>query len=248
MPLNHTDRATLSGLYLAKYDLDGLSKLGCTGFQQAFNLLGYSLQASPAAIKNYRDEFDHTLRERDPQHPRTGWNRPLKTRSKRLFDQFYTLSFDDFTELVKGFLLPHYEIEKMISHALPTTFNQNVAQRLMTGQVAEAYFRFHSMQITEFSDYRVEDVTICGCGYDFYLHKNSNYICVEVKGLGGNTGTIMMTDKEYSVANQVQEKYCLFVVRNFQKMPTHSIFFNPIQNGLKFSPHSQLTTSYCAYV
>lgn len=118
----------------------------------------------------------------------------------------------------------------------------------MTGQAAEAYFRFNFKKISEFSDYNVEDVTPCGCGYDFYLHKTSGFYCVEVKGLGDRTGSLLMTDKEYDTASQMQDKYCLFVVRNFKKTPCHSLFFNPIQSDLRFIPHLQTTTSYCTYV
>lgn len=246
--MNHTDKVTLAGLYLAKYNHKALNRLGCTGFLQAFNILGYSLGAKPAAIKNYRDEFDHVLRCFDPEHPRTGWNRPLKTRSQRLFALFSSLGFEEFTELVQGFILPYYKKEQIIARISQHPPAQNFAQRLMTGQAAEAYFRFNFKKISEFSDYNVEDVTPCGCGYDFYLHKTSGFYCVEVKGLGDRTGSLLMTDKEYDTASQMQDKYCLFVVRNFKKTPCHSLFFNPIQSDLRFIPHLQTTTSYCTYV
>lgn len=48
----------LSGLYLSKFDSEGLKSLGFDSFTEAFNVIGYALGSQPASIKNYRDEFD----------------------------------------------------------------------------------------------------------------------------------------------------------------------------------------------
>ena len=248
MPLNHTDKATLAGLYLSKYDRRALVALGCSGVWQAFNILGYSLGAGPASIKNYRDEFDHEIRKTNPQHPREGWKRPLKTRSKDLYDRFSSLDFDRFTDMVKGFLMPSFKKEQLVAHATKQFASLNLAQRLMTGQAAEAYFKVHYSSIPAFNDFGLEDVTSCGCGYDFHLSRTSDFYCVEVKGLGSNTGSISMTENEYVVADEVKERYCLFVVRNFQRTPSHSFFFNPTKSNLTFRPQQRTVTSYLAYV
>lgn len=248
MALNHTDKATLAGLYLSLYDKRALVALGCTGVWQAFNILGYSLGASPASIKNYRDEFDHEVRKTFPSHPREGWNRPLKNRSQKLYDQFASFAFDEFSDLIKGFLIPSYEKEKIISVAVKEKYDPNIAQRLMTGQAAETYFKNHYSEIPVFTNYKVEDVTCCGCGFDFHLSLHSDFYCVEVKGLAANSGSIAMTEKEYSVADELKDRYCLFVVRNFQRKPVHSFYFNPITSTLTFTPQHRTVTSYLAYL
>ena len=51
-------KLVLTGLYLSKYDLAGLTRLGFGGFTEAFNAVGYALGARPMSVKNYRDEFD----------------------------------------------------------------------------------------------------------------------------------------------------------------------------------------------
>lgn len=248
MPLNHTDKATLAGLYLSKYNKRALAELGCTGVWQAFNILGYSLAAGPASIKNYRDEFDHEIRKTNPQHPREGWKRPLKTRSKDLYERFSPLDFGKFSDLIKSFLLPSLKKEQLIANATKQFVSLNLAQRLMTGQAAEAYFKIHYSSIPAFNAFKLEDVTSCGCGYDFHLSRTSDFYCVEVKGLGLNSGSISMTENEYAVADKVKERYCLFVVRNFQTKPAHSLFFNPTKSNLTFRPQQRTTTSYLAYV
>lgn len=248
MALIHTDKVTLAGLYLSLFDKRALSALGCSGVWQAFNILGYALGSSPASIKNYRDEFDHEIRKSTPSHPREGWKRPLKTRSKILYEQFAGFAFSDFTDLIKGFLLPSYEKEKLVSNCTKQGGVPNIAQRLMTGRAAEMYFQSHFAEMSVFNNYHAEDVTTCGCGYDFHLTCRSDYYCVEVKGLGSNTGSIMMTEKEYTVASEVRDRYCLFVVRNFQRTPTHSTLFNPIESSLLFTPQTRVMTSYLAYL
>lgn len=248
MPLNHTDKATLAGLYLSKYDRKALAALECSGVWQAFNILGYSLGVGPASIKNYRDEFDHEIRKTNPNHPREGWKRPLKTRSKVLFERFSSLDFDSFTDMVKGFLLPSFKKEQLVAHVTKQFASLNLAQRLMTGQAAEGYFKAQCSFIPEFNDFGLEDVTSCGCGYDFHLSRSSDFYCVEVKGLSLNSGSISMTENEYTVAGEVKDRYCLFVVRNFQAKPSHSLFFNPTKSNLTFKPQQKTVTSYLAYV
>lgn len=248
MSLNHTDKATLAGLYLSLFDKRALSALGCSGVWQAFNVLGYALGAGPASIKNYRDEFDHEVRKTTPSHPRKGWKRPLKTRSQKIYDQFSSLGFSNFTDMIKGFLLPSYEKEKLVAGVTKQSGAQNFAQRLMTGHAAEAYFELHFEEIPAFNNYHVEDVTSCGCGYDFHLSCHSNFFCVEVKGLGSNSGSIIMTEKEYAVAGEIRDRYCLFVVRNFQRTPTHTTLFDPVSSSLLFTPQSRIVTSYLAYL
>lgn len=248
MDLTRTDKATLAGLYLSKYNKAALSALGCTGVWQAFNMIGYALEAGPASIKNYRDEFDHEIRKYNPLHPREGWKRPLKTRSKKLYSQFFDLAFDEFTILVKDFLIPSSSKERLIAQATQEPINMNLAQRLMTGQAAEAYFKVHCPSIAAFTDYDVEDVTSCGCGYDFHLSRRKEFYCVEVKGLGLRSGNILMTEKEHGLANTLKDRYCLFVVRNFQRTPFHSMFFDPVHKGLSFSPKTSIVVSFSAQV
>lgn len=248
MPLNHTDKATLAGLYLSIHDRRALVALGCSGVWQAFNILGYSLGAGPASIKNYRDEFDHEIRKTNPQHPREGWKRPLKTRSQNLYERFSELDFDEFTNMIKSFLLPSFKKEQLLSKVTKQFVSLNLAQRLMTGQAAEAYFKVHYSSIPAFNNFGLEDVTSCGCGYDFHLSCQSDFYCVEVKGLGSNSGSISMTENEYAIADEVKDNYCLFVVRNFQTRPTHSLFFNPTRSNLAFKPQLRTVTSYMAYV
>ena len=83
------------------------------------------------------------------------------------------------------------------------------------------------------------DTRDLGCGFDFEV-RNSKVV-YEVKGLSGNDGGVLFTDKEWRVAAELQENYHLVLVRNcFIEEPTIVVFSNPHQ---KFSPKQQITTT-----
>ena len=44
----------------------------------------------------------------------------------------------------------------------------------------------------------------------------------------------MMTEKEFFVANELKQQYCLFVVMNFAEKPHHEYFFDPLNSRLSF--------------
>jgi len=238
MNLTKTDKATLAGLYIAKFDKQALETLGFSGMWQAFNVIGYSLGSSPASIKNYRDEFDRLF----PDNPRKGWQRPLKTRSEKIFNNFHDLDFSLFTDLINSFLIPHYEEEKAIDAIIKPDRSESVAKRLITGRAAEEYFKINYPSIMEFKNYDLKDTTNFACGFDFKLSFGEKYFCVEVKGLNTNTGNIMLTEKEHFVAGELRMQYCLFVVKNFADKPHHQFFFDPLNSGLSFQKNERIVT------
>jgi len=238
MNLTKTDKTTLVGLYIAKFDKQALEALGFSGMWQAFNVIGYSLGSSPASIKNYRDEFDRLF----PNNPRKGWQRALKTRSKKIFEDFNYLDFASFTDLINSFLIPHYEEEKAVATIIKSDKNESVAKRLITGKAAEEYFKITYPSIIEFKDYDLKDTTNFACGFDFKLSFDAKFYCVEVKGLNSNTGNIMLTEKEHFVANELKRQYCLFVVKNFAEKPYHQFFFDPLNSGLSFQKNERIVT------
>ena len=242
MYLDKTDKTTLAGLYFAKFDKQALESLGFSGIRQACNAIGYSLGSAPASIKNYRDEFDRLF----PDNPRKGWQRNLKARSERLFNEYNSLDFEAFTDLIKSFLFPHYEEEKAIGAIIKPDKTESVAKRLITGKAAEEYFKIKYMSINEFYGYELKDTTNLACGFDFKLSLNSNFYCVEVKGLNLNTGNIVMTEKEYTVASDLKDRYCLFLVKNFIIKPVHKYIFNPLNSDLSFKKieRTVIQTSY----
>lgn len=227
-------KVILSGLYLSKYDSLGLKALGFDSFGEAFNAIGYGLGARPASIKNYRDEFDPLF-----PNERKGWHkRPTRDYCLKIFEEYGGLDLKSFTEMVKSFFVRD-DVEWRDS--TPTQESENgsssFAQRLITGLAAEQYFESVHTHLAEFKGYRAENTTRFGCGYDFRLHHEmaaSDFICVEVKGLKEQTGSLSMTPKEYEVAAKLRDRFFLFIVRNFRESPSHSIYKDPLSSGLQF--------------
>jgi len=224
------DKSILVGLYLSRFDEKGLQTLGFDGAKQAFNILGYAIGSKPASIKNYRDEFD-------PYFPnsRKGWHkRAIREYCKKILDDFSNLDFETFTELIKSFLFSNYEIEALIEKNGNKDKSESVAKRLVTGKAAEEYFKSAYLKIADFANHSLKDTTNLACGFDYQLSSDVNFYCVEVKGLNLSTGSISMTEKEFLVAQNLKERYCLFVVSNFIETPNHQFFFDPLNSRLTF--------------
>ncbi len=224
------EKSIITGLYLSKYSHEGLNELGFKSFQEAFNVLGFSLSSKPASLKNYRDEFD-------PLFPnnRKGWHkRDIREYCKKYFDEYKDVDFLVFSNLIKSFFIDNFEIEKFIEKIEKKDYSDSIAKRLITGKAAEEYFKSEYSKINIFSSYKILDATQMACGFDYKLSLDSNYYCVEVKGLNGLTGSIQLTEKEFLVAQKMKSNYCLFIVKNFREKPIHEYVFDPINSRLNF--------------
>lgn len=63
---------------------------------------------------------------------------------------------------------------------------------------------------------------------------------VEVKGMNAKTGNILMTEKEHRVAEELKNRYCLFVVKDFRQSPFHDYYFDPLHSdALLFERHER---------
>jgi hypothetical protein len=228
--LSTRDKAILIGLFLSRFDEMALTEFDFDSFLQAFNTLGFSIGVKPASIKNYRDEFD-------PYFPnnRKGWHkRPLREYCKVFYNEYSKMNFPEFSALIKSVIVQNYEIEKVMEQIEKKDLTESIAKRLITGKAAEEYFKTVYATIVEFTDYSLFDATNLACGFDYKLLCDPQFFCVEVKGLNLNTGSILLTEKEYRIANELKEKYCLFIVKNFAETPNHQYIFNPLHSGLVF--------------
>ena len=241
-PIPNREKLILSGLYLSKYDLTALERLGYEGFVEAFNVIGGALGAKPASIKNYRDEFDPHFSNR-----RRGWHkRPMRLYCRDVFEEYKDLDFESFTNLIGSFFgLDENAWGNFDPDVEPDRGASAFAKRLITGLAAERYFEAAHPGISEFQGYAVENTTRFGCGYDFRLrnapHQN-DFLAVEVKGLTDQTGTVSMTAREYEAATTLRHRFFLFVVRNFRESPFHEIYADPASGVLDFKRTERIVT------
>jgi hypothetical protein len=222
----------LAGLYLSKFDLSGVARLGFNSFTEAFNVLGFALGGRPASIKNYRDEFDPIVSTR-----RKGWaKRPTRQYCLDVFEQYKDLDFETFTGLVRSFA--GYDDRFWSEVQAPRSRQASelqFARRLATGLAAERYFQAIQPSLPEFQSSEIEDTTRLGCGYDFLIKPlhGEGRLAVEVKGLTERTGSLFMTPKEYA-AGALGKRFYLFVVKDFARVPFHEIFQDPLSSRLTF--------------
>ncbi len=227
------ERLILAGLYLSKFDSLALRSLGFESFTEAFNVIGYALGSKPASIKNYRDEFDPVFPNR-----RKGWHkRNIRGYCLKVLNDYRDLDLESFTGLIEAFVGYDRNTESEIGEAKPQEKTEpNFAKRLATGLAAERYFESVQSSIPDFRLYSMENTTRLGCGYDFKLRlgEEEDFLAVEVKGLMDQTGTISFTPKEHAVAEELEARFVLFVVKNFREEPYHEIFRNPVASALRF--------------
>jgi hypothetical protein len=234
------EKLILTGLYLSKYDVAGVRKLGFEGFVEAFNVIGYALGEKPATIKNYRDEFDPLF-----PNKRKGWHkRPIRQYCLKVFEEYKGLDLQTFTALVKSFTGYDESVwSEVETEAKKRDGESQFAKRLVTGLAAERYFESVRPTLLEFKDCSIENTTRLGCGYDFRLcpTTKADFLAVEVKGLADRTGSISLTPKEYDVASTLTSRFFLFIVKNFKELPFYEIYQNPLATRLKFSKKERVT-------
>ena len=228
------EKSILAGLYLSKFNTDGLKFLGFDSFTEAFNVIGLALGVQPASVKNYRDEFDPLF-----PNKRKGWHkREIRKYCKNIYDAFHTLNLTNFSDLLKDIIYKDHDLDILMEEIAKTEGERgsSFAKRLITGQAAEQYFKDNFLNVDLFYGYKIEDMTKVGCGFDFKLVKEGkeNYLGVEVKGLNDIKGNIALTNKEYTIANFLLDRYFIFLVKNFKEKPIHQIFQNPA-NKLVFN-------------
>ncbi len=218
------EKSILSGLFLSKFDKVGLTILGFNSHTEAFNTIGFSLNVKPTSIKLYRDEFDSIFPHR------AGWKRATRKYCMEVYNSFKDLDLDDFANLLREIIYKNSDLDILAENiSKQKDIGNSFAKRLITGQAAENYFQENYNKIDIFSKYELEDTTKLGCGFDFKLHKNNDYIGIEVKGLNGLTGSVSLTEKEHAVAKLLHKKYFLFIVKNFRKKPEHNYYQNPLE-------------------
>lgn len=225
--ISFRERQILAGLFLSKYDSAGLKELEFKTYKEAFNIIGYALGAKPASIKNYRDEFDPIFSK-----IRRGWHkRQRRDYCLDIAEKYKTMDMCTMADIVRSFFPAEFSDES-INKAKPYDSAASFAKRLATGLAAEHYFQSHANNIEEFRLYEIEETTKYGCGYDFRLWPSDSnmYIVVEVKGIMESKGALNLTEKEYSVAQFLRERYVLFVVKNFKETPFHEIYVNPLDS------------------
>ena len=232
----------LCGLFLSKYNEEALANLGFESFAEAYNVLGSALDVPPATIKNYRDELDPYFPNR-----RKGWyQRPLRKHCEGVLKQYGALPLPELVVIVKTLFDPVADLfeDADASDEKDVDGHSPFAKRLVTGRAAEGYFRTNYHTHQDLSGGLLIDTTETGCGFDFRINFSDRptFYAVEVKGLFDSSGNLMLTEKEHRRAEQLRDRYFLYVVRNFREIPFASIWRDPLNSDLRWNFLSQQQT------
>ena len=104
----------------------------------------------------------------------------------------------------------------------------NVAERLLTGRLAEEFFLANAYALIEVEPANLLDLRQAAGGYDFGVRNRPEW-AIEVKGLKQTKGNILFTDREWREAQLRQENYWLVVIGNIATQPVPRIIRNPHQ-------------------
>jgi len=222
-PLLETS-ALIVGYTMSRLDKAYLEARRLKSWKEAFRRAGEALHVAPASIKNLRDEFD-------PVHgnARRGWKgRPMRPNRQRVMGELCEVSDAALLEMIDRILAHDPEAIQEVLTPLSKHGDRihNVAERLRTGRLAEAFFMEHSQNIVDVHASLILDHRNLARGYDFGIQERGN-IAIEVKGIKQLRGGVMFTDREWSEATNRRQDYWLVVVGNLEANPIARLVLDP---------------------
>jgi hypothetical protein len=229
----------LAGYYLSRFDSVAYKRFPRTSQAEVHTYLADRIGVPASSVKLWRDEFD-------PIHPnsRKGWHKRRMAPSRvRMAEMLEGVSEAGVYRLLEDCMQnPVTDVIAMLEQA--DTEQDDTAEapssRGVTGVRAEQLFvDWFGSEQTIFNG-PLKDCRQLQCGYDFEVHFEGGLVFVEVKGLKGEIGGVLLTDKEWSTANNAGDKYFLVLIRNVDSSsPQVEVFRNPAAN---LQPEQCVTT------
>ena len=216
----------LAGMFLSKFNRQGLEALGYKSLQEAYNSFAFAVGGKPSSVKLYMQEFD-------PYFPnsRKGWgNRPIRPTRQGLIDEFGGLGLEEFSELVRSQFAGAADIDLAVGR---------VAVAAGVKSDSASTFEQKYRDFSCFKDCALQRTTAYGCGFDFKLTPpRGDFLAVEVKGLRTPSGQIQLTEKEFKMAQYLSVRFYLYVVTDFAHAPKPRVIENPLDAGITFEERS----------
>lgn len=152
----------------------------------------------------------------------------MRPNRQRIMGQLCDISDAGLLEMVDRILAHDPDaLDEVVSPlSKPSERIHNVAERLRTGRLAEAFFLANSERIANVAATLILDHRELARGYDFGVRKRDG-IAIEVKGMKQMRGGILFTDREWSEAKARRSDYWLVVVGNIESSPVAKLFPDP---------------------
>lgn len=233
----------LLGYGLAKFNMDFVKEFGFKTKTAFYDwIVSLKIAETTGVVKNRQDLFDPFF-----DSGRKGWwqKGDAYIHRKILIDSLFgDLSSSQYAGMVKIYIQGSFgEVEKpeTVSPVMKSRFKQ----LQITGQEAELYFMYNYKNIGTFSNGILDDARLFGDGYDFQIQVTEKYFLAEVKGVRASSGSIRLTENEFTKASEYKNDYGLIVVSNLSDLPKMTAVFNPIENlALTKKVVSQSQTTY----
>lgn len=242
--------ALVIAFYFSKYDKSAYKNLGYRSFSEAFREIGNILNVKPTSIKQMREQFD-------PYHENTrvGWyQRPLSRSRRDVMNQYGAFSEAALREIIFDILKTvqlgeqtNENYTKYISEIDDSSISKEgsslYTSRGITGQLAEELFLtlYNKGEIKGFTVH-LKDTRLNGTGYDFEMISEPYYV-FEIKGLRAKKGSVIFTDHEWKVAQNLREKYFVILLSNLDEDVKISVVQNPsevLRPNLRMYPIMQV--------
>lgn len=223
----------LIGYGLAKFDNDFAREFGqSTKSAFARFIVSLGLANTTKAVSNRMDSFDPYF-----DNGRKGWFQRNQREHIKLFidSLFGKEDVHSFANIVKLYIKELGNGGSFIADELTPTQKSRFKQLQETGKEAEFFFMSNYKTIPLFEDGVLEDARLWGDGYDFQIKCNNTYFLTEIKGVRSTTGSIRLTQNEYSKAVEYEDDYILVVVSNLMSTPKLNCVGNPVKNLLLIS-------------
>ncbi len=229
--------------YLAKYNNEALEHLGYKNWNIAFSDISRKLDVNINSVKNWRDEFDPLFDHR------AGWyQRPMITSRVTIAEALKNLTEHQIRGIVKDIISGDIQKnEKELQQLLNIVIDEKSKKekgvyilRGPTGKAAEELFIKYFSETNKPIAGRLLDCRDLGTGYDFKITTDNSEYYIEVKGLSNEQGGILLTDKEWSLAQDKKESYFLCLISNLNSDPRITFIQNPAK---ELYPKKYLHTS-----
>ena len=229
----------LAGYFLSRFDDVAYRRFPRTTQAEVHDYLAERIGAPASSIKLWRDEFD-------PIHPnsRKGWHKRRMAPSRvRMAEMLEGVSETGVYRLLDNCMLnPDADVIEMLQQAENEQDEtaQAPSTRGVTGARAEELFVGWFDSGLSIFDGPLKDCRQLQCGYDFEARFDGGVVFVEVKGLKGETGGVLLTDKEWNIANETGDQYFIVLVRSVElESPQIEVFRNP---AATHNPRQNVTT------
>ncbi len=235
------------GLYvsynLARFNEIAYQNLGFGNQKETHKKIGDLLSVKPQTVQNWRDEFDPLF-----GHLADWYQRPMSPSRAKVAQVLEHLDELQIRGIVKDILSEKMndesdEVELLLAIASDKTNNKskrNFILRTPTGKAAEEYFQKYYFENKKPIVGNLIDYRDWGVGYDFRIETLTEKYFVEVKGMSELTGGVLLTDKEWTVAQMEEENYFLCIISNLNEKPELKFIQNPAH---KLNPKKNIYTS-----